>query len=121
MQSTTCLAEDNRQPAYLCPVCENKLHYAITKGRKVPTTVEAKGRKQGSIAGGGEDWSVERYRAILEFSERMSTGTERRRGIGTGREVGRVSGRGRGTGRIKGVGDSWGALAAWTRVVLHQL
>lgn len=29
MQGTSCLAEDSRQPPYLCPVCENKLAAAI--------------------------------------------------------------------------------------------
>ena len=56
MQGTSSLPEDNRQPPYLCPVCEAKLRYAVTK----------EGAK--SVSG----WRRARHQAISNFC--VSTG-----------------------------------------------
>lgn len=56
MQGTCSLPEDNRQPPYLCPVCEAKLTYAVTK------------ESAHSVSG----WKQARHEAISNFC--VSTG-----------------------------------------------
>ena len=55
MQGTCSLPEDNRQPPYLCPVCEAKVGHAVTKGRA------------NSVAG----WKLSRHEATLKICNRM--------------------------------------------------
>ena len=54
MQGTCGLAEDSRQPPYLCPVCEAKLRHAV-------------------VVGGGEEsiraWRRARHEAVMRFCE----------------------------------------------------
>ncbi|KAI1380077.1 hypothetical protein F4677DRAFT_405777 [Hypoxylon crocopeplum] len=57
MQGTAGMAEDVRQPPYLCPVCLSKVSYAIA--------YELQGRKE---AGQGE-YALERYRSLAEFCD----------------------------------------------------
>ncbi|KAI0203617.1 hypothetical protein F4808DRAFT_417285 [Astrocystis sublimbata] len=57
MQGTSHLAEDVRQPPYLCPVCLEKVAYAIS--------CELQERDQA----GKEDYIKQRYRAIAAFCE----------------------------------------------------
>ena len=55
MQGTCSLLEDNRQPPYLCPVCEAKVGHVVAKGRD-----DAVGA-----------WKVARHEAILKYCARM--------------------------------------------------
>ncbi|KAI0973480.1 hypothetical protein F4678DRAFT_459618 [Xylaria arbuscula] len=57
MQGTSCIAEDLRQPPYLCPVCLEKVTYAIA--------CELQQRDRA----GKEAYVEERYRAIAKFCE----------------------------------------------------
>ncbi|KAI1141216.1 hypothetical protein F5Y05DRAFT_254693 [Hypoxylon sp. FL0543] len=57
MQSTSCMAEDVRQPPYLCPVCLSKVSHAIA--------CELNGRDE---AGKGE-YIIERYRSLEDFCD----------------------------------------------------
>ncbi|KAI1116497.1 hypothetical protein F5Y14DRAFT_66847 [Nemania sp. NC0429] len=57
MQGTSGLAEDVRQPPYLCPVCLEKVAHAIA--------CELQGRDQS----GKEDYIRERYEAVAAFCE----------------------------------------------------
>ncbi|KAI3324309.1 hypothetical protein HD806DRAFT_65086 [Xylariaceae sp. AK1471] len=57
MQGTAGMAEDVRQPPYLCPVCLEKIAYAIAC------------ELQGLDQEGKEEYIKERYKAIAEFCE----------------------------------------------------
>ncbi|KAI1741486.1 hypothetical protein F4680DRAFT_457984 [Xylaria scruposa] len=57
LQGTSGMAEDVRQPPYLCPVCLEKVAYAIA--------CELQARDQA----GKEEYIKDRYRAIAEFCE----------------------------------------------------
>ncbi|KAI1410661.1 hypothetical protein F5Y13DRAFT_167102 [Hypoxylon sp. FL1857] len=57
MQSTSCMAEDVRQPPYLCPVCLSKVSHAIA--------YELEGRNEI----GKEHYIVERYRSLEKFCD----------------------------------------------------
>ncbi|KAJ8128358.1 hypothetical protein O1611_g5277 [Lasiodiplodia mahajangana] len=57
MQGTSGIAEDVRQPPYMCPVCLEKIAYAIA--------CELQGRDQP----GKEEYVKERYKAIAAFCE----------------------------------------------------
>ncbi|KAL9130628.1 MAG: hypothetical protein Q9217_001242 [Psora testacea] len=59
MQSTASMAEDQRQPPYLCPVDLSKL------GRAICDTGDKEGK--GQAAGDVEKWERERYEKLLEF------------------------------------------------------
>lgn len=98
MQSTASMAEDVRQPPYLCPVCLRKVTHAIAvellgggtsgKDRKATRSTGKKTKKevdQSSAAGesasagggGGEKaartaYMIQRYTAIAEFCEKWT-------------------------------------------------
>ncbi|KAK5626038.1 hypothetical protein RRF57_001754 [Xylaria bambusicola] len=57
MQGTSCMAEDVRQPPYLCPVCLEKVAYAIA------CELQLRDRA------GKDQYIKERYAAIAEFCE----------------------------------------------------
>ncbi|KAI0835067.1 hypothetical protein F5Y06DRAFT_143375 [Hypoxylon sp. FL0890] len=57
MQSTSCMAEDVRQPPYLCPVCLSKVSHAIA--------CELNGRDEV----GKEKYVIERYRSLEKFCD----------------------------------------------------
>ncbi|KAI0004366.1 hypothetical protein F4779DRAFT_634107 [Xylariaceae sp. FL0662B] len=57
MQSTAGMAEDVRQPPYLCPVCLSKISYMIA--------CELEGRNEA----GREAYITERYRRIADFCD----------------------------------------------------
>ncbi|KAI1100353.1 hypothetical protein F4804DRAFT_47366 [Jackrogersella minutella] len=57
MQSTSCMAEDVRQPPYLCPVCLSKISHAIA--------CELEGRDEA----GKEEYVKERYASIADFCD----------------------------------------------------
>ncbi|KAF2972559.1 hypothetical protein GQX73_g906 [Xylaria multiplex] len=57
MQGTSGMAEDVRQPPYLCPVCLEKVAHAIACELQLHNQT------------GKEDYTKERYRAIAEFCE----------------------------------------------------
>ncbi|KAI1092068.1 hypothetical protein F5B19DRAFT_483557 [Rostrohypoxylon terebratum] len=57
MQSTSCMAEDVRQPPYLCPVCLSKISYAIA--------CELEGRDEA----GKQEYVKERYRSLADFCD----------------------------------------------------
>ncbi|KAI2470227.1 hypothetical protein F4781DRAFT_391563 [Annulohypoxylon bovei var. microspora] len=57
MQSTSCMAEDVRQPPYLCPVCLSKVSHAIA--------CELEGRDEA----GKDEYVKERYRSIANFCD----------------------------------------------------
>lgn len=66
MQGSASLAEDARQPPYLCPVDLAKLKYAVSL-RKERKNKEEKEQD-------GEEWVVERYRVLEGFCSRMREG-----------------------------------------------
>lgn len=57
MQGTASLAEDNRQPPYLCPVCEAKMGRAMTQG-----------------TGNVTEWKLMRHLALREYSAQHGFG-----------------------------------------------
>ncbi|OTA94200.1 hypothetical protein M434DRAFT_71758 [Hypoxylon sp. CO27-5] len=57
MQSTSCMAEDVRQPPYLCPVCLSKVSHAIA--------CELQGRDEA----GREKYVIERYISLEKFCD----------------------------------------------------
>ncbi|KAI1211191.1 uncharacterized protein F4807DRAFT_458763 [Annulohypoxylon truncatum] len=57
MQSSSCMAEDVRQPPYLCPVCLSKVSHAIT--------CELEGRDEA----GKDKYVKERYKSIADFCD----------------------------------------------------
>ena len=68
MQGTACIAEDSRQPPYLCPVCENKLARAILQfsERKKPVKFSDSdwSRSQEILR-----WKKSRHEAIASFCD----------------------------------------------------
>ncbi|KAI0887753.1 uncharacterized protein GGS22DRAFT_88646 [Annulohypoxylon maeteangense] len=57
MQSSSCMAEDLRQPPYLCPVCLGKVSHAIA--------CELEGRDEA----GKYEYVKDRYRSIADFCD----------------------------------------------------
>lgn len=66
MQGSASLAEDARQPPYLCPVDLAKLKQAVCLKKEKKT----KKREEQD----GEEWVEERYRALERFCSRMREG-----------------------------------------------
>lgn len=59
MQSTSSVAEDMRQPPYLCPVCEAKMAWAVlnkSSKTQIGTKPVAKGRVKRKLEDVGSDW-----------------------------------------------------------------
>lgn len=89
MQGSASLAEDARQPPYLCPVDLAKLKHAVLfKKEKKNKKKEDKDKDEQD----GEVWVLERYRALERFCIRMR---ER-----DGEE---------------GIGGFWGAFSTWIK------
>lgn len=67
MQGTASIAEDTRQPLYLCPVCENKLAAAIA------LKIGQGGKMEETWWDGREvrEWRNERRKALIGFCERQ--------------------------------------------------
>ncbi|KPM45379.1 hypothetical protein AK830_g1159 [Neonectria ditissima] len=67
MQGTANMAEDVRQPPYLCPVCLAKVAYSVA-GESV---MKSRGtRKEERSQAAEDDWVVESYRRVVGFCER---------------------------------------------------
>ncbi|KAH7027991.1 uncharacterized protein B0I36DRAFT_146072 [Microdochium trichocladiopsis] len=86
MQSTASMAEDVRQPPYLCPVCLNKVAHAVagellpgTRGGKMRKMQQPQKKKAATTRGGSRDvlraaeapettdYLIQRYAAIADF------------------------------------------------------
>lgn len=73
MQGSASLAEDARQPPYLCPVDLAKLKHAVSFKKEK--------KKKGKVEQDGAEWVEERYRVLERFCSRMREGDGER---GTG-------------------------------------
>lgn len=83
MQGSACVAEDVRQPPYLCPICDRKVAWAITQGNTVgqgdPIASEPRAKSGGEKARDKEDverweekiaaWKQGRSLAVKDFGE----------------------------------------------------
>lgn len=65
MQGTASMLEDNRQPPYLCPVCENKLAWAVSNDSI--GKVQSKSQHDWWNSKPLLDWRRKRNQAILRF------------------------------------------------------
>lgn len=84
MQSTSSVAEDVRQPPYLCPVCESKIAWAVltkTAHHQSSNKPASKGkgkRKVDDVASDWEEtelqWRKDRLMAIKDFCEEHGSG-----------------------------------------------
>jgi archaemetzincin len=92
MQSTASVAEDVRQPPYLCPICEEKIWWAVgiemgggvwAGEEEFVPSVEKKGDK-GKDVGWRVAWDIGRLEELGEFCEKMGgrEGGEMWRGLG---------------------------------------
>ena len=63
MQGSASLAEDARQPPYLCPVDLAKLKHAVS--------LKKEKKKKDKEEHNGEEWVEGRYRALERFCSRM--------------------------------------------------
>lgn len=91
MQGSASLAEDARQPPYLCPVDLAKLRHAVSFEKEEKKKKKNKKDKD-KDAQDGEEWVEERYRALEKICSRMR---ER-----DGEE---------------GIGSFWGAFSIWIK------
>lgn len=92
MQGSASLAEDARQPPYLCPVDLAKLKHAVSLKKEKKRKKKDKDKDEQD----GEEWAEERYRVLERFCSRMK---ER-----DGEE---------------GIGGFWGAFSIWIKGRLH--
>ncbi|KIW66775.1 hypothetical protein PV04_06070 [Phialophora macrospora] len=90
MQGTASVAEDMRQPPYLCPVCEAKVAWAVMRGDTPGATAEPETRSRAARATERTDietlaqteddkreielakWKKDRYEAIESFCEQLN-------------------------------------------------
>lgn len=90
MQGSASLAEDARQPPYLCPVDLAKLKQAVS--------LKKEKKKKDKEEHDGEEWVEERYRALERFCSRMR---ER-------------------DGEEDGTGGFWDAFSTWIKGRLRE-
>lgn len=84
MQASASVAEDMRQPPYLCPVCEAKVAWAVlnqsskSESRTKPVTKGRAKRKLDDVETEWEEkelrWRKERLISMREFCQRKGTG-----------------------------------------------
>lgn len=76
MQGSTSLAEDARQPPYLCPIDLAKLKYAVFSAAGAGDAKKEKKKKEKKDKGehDEEEWVEERYRALERVCNRMREG-----------------------------------------------
>lgn len=75
MQGSTSLAEDARQPPYLCPIDLAKLKYAVISAAGAgDAKKEKKKEKKDKEEHDEEEWVEERYRALERVCNRMREG-----------------------------------------------
>lgn len=64
MQGTTCIAEDMRQPPYLCPICLKMVAYSLVG----ETVMKARGTERLKKAAAAEDsWTKESYEKMRAY------------------------------------------------------